>query len=141
MHFWDRSVRTKSRLWLDQFAIASSGDDIPSSRARRLEGDDVLAQLHDKAAKSPLNATSTPTDANVGTHFAAFVHVQGRLYELDGRRKEGPLDHGATTASSLLRDACRVIQQEILERADPSETRFAITALTKKQESPSETAL
>ena len=39
----------------------------------------------------------------------ALVHVDGGLYELDGR-KESAVYHGATTAATLLQDAVPVIK-------------------------------
>lgn len=53
-------------------------------------------------------------------------HKDGHLYELDGR-KAFPINHGATTADTLLEDACAVIRQ-YMER-DPGEMGFAVTAL------------
>jgi len=43
----------------------------------------------------------------VDTHFIAFVHKEGRLYELDGRKKT-PINHGETTPATFLSDACVV---------------------------------
>ncbi len=40
-------------------------------------------------------------DDDVNTHFVAFSHVDGSLYELDGR-KEAPINHGPCSAESLL---------------------------------------
>ena len=34
-------------------------------------------------------------------------HVDGSLYELDGR-KSFPINHGASSAETLLQDACKV---------------------------------
>ena len=53
-------------------------------------------------------------------------HVDGCLYELDGR-KAFPINHGPTTQDTLLSDACTVIKQ-FMER-DPTELRFTIVAL------------
>lgn len=55
-----------------------------------------------------------------------YRHVDGHLYELDGR-KAFPINHGATTPSTLLVDACTVIKQ-FMDR-DPGEMRFTIVAL------------
>lgn len=40
-------------------------------------------------------------DEAVLLHFVCFVHRDGRLYELDGR-KAGALDHGPTSPETLL---------------------------------------
>jgi hypothetical protein len=54
--------------------------------------------------------------------------VDGDLYELDGR-KRFPINHGPTSESTLLEDACRVIKG-FMER-QPGEVRFTMVALCK----------
>jgi ubiquitin carboxyl-terminal hydrolase L3 len=101
------------------------------AKAERLEQDTKIAQLHDAATQSSSNATRRGNrDDQILTHFVALVHVDGQLYELDGR-KPAPICHGPTTQSTLLQDACKVVQQTMIQ-CDPSETRFAITALAPK---------
>ena len=73
------------------------------------------------------------TDDAQGQHFITFVHVDGRLYELDGRTfgDDGvafPVDHGATTGESFVSDAARVIREDFMKR-DPTSINFNITAL------------
>lgn len=51
------------------------------------------AQQGDTAAPNP--------DEVVQLHFIVFVHKDGSLYELDGR-KTSPINHGATSSESLL---------------------------------------
>ena len=46
-------------------------------------------------------------DDEVNLHFVALVHVDGGLYELDGR-KNTAVRHGDTTAESLLADSGHV---------------------------------
>ena len=46
-------------------------------------------------------------DDEVNLHFVALVHVDGGLYELDGR-KNTAVRHGDTTAESLLQDSVPV---------------------------------
>jgi len=41
-------------------------------------------------------------DDKLITHFVAYVHKNGHLYELDGRR-EFPINHGPTSAETLLK--------------------------------------
>ena len=57
------------------------------------------------------------TDDAQGQHFITFVHIDGRLYELDGRTfgDDGvafPVDHGATTGETFVSDAARVIRED-----------------------------
>lgn len=113
--------------WLAKFADECPIPLSPIAKAERLEGDQTIAKLHDDATISQANSTRRGNrDDKVETHFAVLVCVGDHLYELDGRN-EGPISHGPTTQASLLKDSCRIIQQ-IMAR-DPSETRFAITAL------------
>lgn len=65
----------------------------PSKRADLLYESKALESAHADAAK--LGDTQAPNaDDEVDLHFVAFVKgTDGRLWELDGRRK-GPLDRG-----------------------------------------------
>lgn len=117
--------------WLAKFSedcpIALS----PIAKAERLESDQDISKLHDDATSSTANSTSRGNiEDEVETHFVALVHIDGELYELDGR-KNGPVLHGPTSQNTLLKDACQVVQTFMAR--DPSETRFAITALAPKQ--------
>lgn len=130
-------IRTES--WLKSFADATNASSnaadpiTPIRRAEILESDGVIATLHDAATSSQENQTSRGSvDDDVITHFIAFVCNQGTLYELDGRKGQ-PISHGTTTASTLLSDACRVIQDQFMAR-DPDELRFTILALAPNQE-------
>ena len=55
-----------------------------------------------------------------------FSHIDGHLYELDGR-KSFPINHGVSTYDTVLEDSCRVVK-EFMSR-DPEELRFTIIAL------------
>lgn len=116
--------------WLANFSEDCPIPLSPVAKAERLEGDKKISKLHDEATSSETNATSRGNrNDKVETHFAAFVCIDNHLYELDGR-KEGPVSHGPTTQMTLLKDSCTIIRQ-VMDR-DPSETRFAITALAPK---------
>lgn len=58
-------------------------------------------------------------------------HVDGHLYELDGR-KAFPINHGPSTADTVLEDATAVVKK-FMER-DPEELRFTIIALAATSE-------
>jgi ubiquitin carboxyl-terminal hydrolase L3 len=104
----------------------------PIAKAERLENDPFVAQLHDDATSSSVNATDRGhLDDDIVTHFIALVHVGGRLYELDGR-KEGPIDHGPTTPQTLLKDSTVVVKKFMAK--DPEEMRFTILALAPQTE-------
>ncbi|KAM4796658.1 ubiquitin carboxyl-terminal hydrolase isozyme L3 isoform 2-T2 [Rhinophrynus dorsalis] len=67
-------------------------------------------------------------DDKVDLHFVAFVHLQGHLYELDGR-KPFPVNHGQTSDDTLLEDAIEVCKK-FMQR-DPDELRFTVVAFSK----------
>lgn len=67
-------------------------------------------------------------DDDMNQHFVAFIHREGHLYELDGR-KSAPIHHGPTTPETLLADATTVIKQFMAR--DPEEVRFTMVALAR----------
>ena len=72
--------------------------------------------------------TAAPdADEEVNLHFVAFVHVDGGLYELDGR-KPGPVRHGASSAGTLLADAVAVVQRDFVAHAE-GDVHFNVIAL------------
>ena len=86
--------------------------------------------MHDEITNDTSNQTNRgDINQEVDTHFMALVHVNHKLYELDGR-KDGPVCHGDTTQECLLKDACRVVK-EFMDR-DPGEVRFSIIALAPR---------
>ncbi|MBA0806065.1 hypothetical protein Gohar_005537 [Gossypium harknessii] len=56
-------------------------------------------------------------------------YLKWKLYELDGR-KSGPISHGASSPSSLLQDAAKVIKGMI--QKNPESLNFNVIALHKK---------
>lgn len=98
----------------------------PEARGEVLEKFNRIGNAHEEIASEGQTAPPAP-DEHLVTHFVAFVHKDGNLYELDGRRG-GPINHGPTTADSLLKDAAVVCRQR-MER-DPTEYRFTVMALT-----------
>jgi ubiquitin carboxyl-terminal hydrolase L3 len=117
--------------WLSTFADDTPIPLSPIAKADRLEGDSNIAKLHDDATSSEANSTSRgDLEDKLITHFISLVCVDGMLYELDGR-KEGPICHGPTSQTALLKDACQVLKKFMAR--DPEEMRFTITALAPKQ--------
>ena len=55
-----------------------------------------------------------------------FSHVDGYIYELDGR-KSLPINHGKSSPETLLEDAVAVVKEFMVR--DPEELRFTIIAL------------
>lgn len=98
----------------------------PDERGDLLQKAEGIINTHKELAME--GQTEAP-DANepVNYHFVAFVHKDGNLYELDGR-KSFPINHGPATSNTLLEDAAKVCQQ-YMER-DPEELHFTVVALT-----------
>ncbi|XP_021037439.1 ubiquitin carboxyl-terminal hydrolase isozyme L3 isoform X1 [Mus caroli] len=78
-------------------------------------------------ASQVLGSQAPSIDEKVDLHFIALVHVDGHLYELDGR-KPFPINHGKTSDETLLEDAIEVCKK-FMER-DPDELRFNAIALS-----------
>lgn len=70
------------------------------------------------------------TEEPVNNHFVTFVHKDGHLYELDGR-KSFPIDHGPTTPDTLLEDTAKVCREFI--KRDPENIGFNVVALVPSQ--------
>eukprot|EP00455_Lapot_gusevi_P012231 TRINITY_DN1574_c0_g1_i1.p1 TRINITY_DN1574_c0_g1~~TRINITY_DN1574_c0_g1_i1.p1 ORF type:complete len:252 (-),score=129.91 TRINITY_DN1574_c0_g1_i1:78-803(-) len=96
----------------------------PDERAAALEVNDDIEVEHQAVASQ--GESRVEDIENVNLHFIAFVHVNGSLYELDGR-KAFPINHGPTTADTLLTDAVQVVRQ-FIDR-DPENVRFNMVAL------------
>mmetsp|Transcript_110760 Transcript_110760/g.226659 ORF Transcript_110760/g.226659 Transcript_110760/m.226659 type:complete len:205 (-) Transcript_110760:273-887(-) len=113
--------------WIEGFSNDCPIPLDPVAKAERLEEDSKIEKMHDEATSSEANATDRSMD--VECHFITLVCVDGKLYELDGR-KEGPIDHGPTSQATLLKDASAVVKKFMAK--DPDEMRFTITALAPK---------
>ncbi|KYN04249.1 Ubiquitin carboxyl-terminal hydrolase isozyme L3 [Cyphomyrmex costatus] len=98
-------------------------------RGERLEKAQDIIDTHMESAQE--GQTEAPAeDVEVYHHFVAFIHKDGSLYELDGR-KSAPISHGSTTPETLLDDAARVCK-EYMEH-DPTEVRFTVVALAANE--------
>ncbi|XP_012532804.1 ubiquitin carboxyl-terminal hydrolase isozyme L3 isoform X2 [Monomorium pharaonis] len=98
-------------------------------RGERFEKAQDIIDTHMESAQE--GQTEAPAeDVEVYYHFVAFIHKDGSLYELDGR-KLAPINHGSTTPEALLDDAARVCK-EYMER-DPTEMRFTVVALAANE--------
>lgn len=97
-----------------------------AARGALLEKTESIINAHKELAQE--GQTNTPgADDPVNHHFITFVHKDGVLYELDGR-KAFPVNHGPTTQDTLLEDAAKICK-EFMAR-DPQEVRFTVVALT-----------
>jgi len=117
--------------WLQNHLQQSSLTPTPLENAKIIENDQSIEQYHREAAKKyasiqPSDQTNDD-DEDVDVHYATFVHINGYLYELDGRVKDGPIRYGKTTQRDLLKDSCAVIRDWM--KADLDEVLFTILAL------------
>ncbi|GFP96792.1 ubiquitin carboxyl-terminal hydrolase isozyme l3 [Phtheirospermum japonicum] len=119
-------IKLVERSYLDNFFKATAEMD-PSERATFLENDREMEVAHSVAA----TAGDTEASDNVNTHFICFTCVNGQLYELDGRRA-APISHGASSATTLLQDAAKVIEKII--QKNPDSINFNVIAISKKTE-------
>lgn len=99
----------------------------PDARASLLEDDDRIEQAHSTIAHDQSNASMNPEqDIKTNLHFVCFVHKDGCLYEMDGRR-DFPINRGPSSADTLLYDAIQVIKQYMA--MNPTELNFGVVAL------------
>lgn len=94
------SLKLEDGSILKQF-MADTKDLDAHARGQKLEQFNSIATVHDEVANEGQTAAPNREESLV-THFVAFVHHDGQLYELDGRR-EFPINHGPTTAETLLK--------------------------------------
>ncbi|KYQ89228.1 peptidase C12 family protein [Tieghemostelium lacteum] len=96
-------------------------------RAISLLNNSEIEKSHEIAAVQ--GQSQVPDDDEpVILHFVSFVHVDGHLYELDGR-KPFAVNHGPSSAETLLQDTANVLQKMIEE--NPEEIRFNLMGLIK----------
>lgn len=101
----------------------------PEDRGKLLEGDSSFTENHHESALE--GQTDAHSGEQVNHHFVTFVNYNNELFELDGRRLF-PINHGKTTAETLLQDAAKVCKA-VIDR-DPEDVRFSVIALIPTQE-------
>lgn len=101
----------------------------PEARGELLNKNAEFMAKHEENAQDGQTATPNVND-EVYHHFIAFVHVDGMLYELDGRRSV-PIVRGPTTPGTLLQDAVQTCKSYI--NMDPTEVRFTLMGLVPTQ--------
>ncbi|MEW5309666.1 MAG: hypothetical protein WDW38_001536 [Sanguina aurantia] len=114
--------------FLRQFFDATAGLS-PEAVGKYLEeppgGAPDIEASHQAAAATGSSAAPS-VDDDVALHYVAFVHKNGHLFELDGMQA-GPVDHGSSSAETLLADTAKVVQK-FVERTD--NINFNLLALT-----------
>eukprot|EP00795_Rhopilema_esculentum_P000297 gene297-9949_t len=106
--------------------LEATKDLSPDERAKALETDEGISTAHEESAKEGQTEAPSP-ETKVNLHFVAFVHKDGSLYELDGR-KNFPINHGKTSEQDFLKDAASVCKK-FMQR-DASNHQFNIVALS-----------
>jgi len=102
----------------------------PEERGKLLQKPTTeITSMHAELAQEG-QTEANPND-EVNHHFVAFVHKDGDLYELDGR-KEFPINHGPTSPDTLLEDAARVCKEFVARDSD--DVNFTVMALASSAE-------
>lgn len=115
---------------LDSLGKACAGKS-PLECAELIERSNALDDAQKEFAQR--GQTAPPgAEEKIDLHFVAFIHKDGKLFQLDGRR-DAPLEHGTTTHGDLLKNACNIVRDEFMA-LDPSEYRFTIIALVEGAE-------
>jgi len=96
---------------LAEFTSGTS-DQSSSERGHALASTGAMQVLSNNTAAAG-EIEGAGTDDAQNSHFICFVHVNGQLYELDGRTKDDegvafPVSHGPTSAESFVTDAAKV---------------------------------
>ena len=99
----------------------------PEEKGKLLENSSAISKLHEQCALEGQTAAISSTE-KVDLHFVALAHVDGNVYEFDGR-KPFPINHGSSSADSFLYDAASVCKQFMAR--DQSELRFTVVALSE----------
>eukprot|EP00667_Euglena_gracilis_P016731 EG_transcript_17524 len=108
--------------------IDSCRGESPGVIGTRLADCTALHEVSEESADS--GATATPDrEDDTDNHFIAFIHHGGTLYELDGCMGF-PVNHGPSSAATLLADAVKVIREQFIAR-DPNNPNFSLLALCK----------
>lgn len=95
-------------------------------RGNLFKGSKAVQESHAVAVEKGDSKQIEEEDA-VDHHFISFVHHNGSLYELDGR-KAFPINHGATSSETFLADACSAVQQFMNRDAEQSSFGLIVLA-------------
>ena len=95
-------------------------------RGAWLEADAEIESAH--IDSETLGQSQVHEPGEVDTHFIAFIHARGRIFELDGRRY-GPILRGdCANETEFPQKVLEVIKTEFMDR-NPGDIRFSILAL------------
>lgn len=100
-----------------------------SAKGALLENSTAILDAYREIVRTG-NEPGAEADETVNNHFVTFIHKDGNLFELDGR-KAFPINHGATTPERLLEDAAKVCREFIAR--EPDNIGFNVVALVPTQ--------
>jgi ubiquitin carboxyl-terminal hydrolase L3 len=112
---------------LQQFATKHRGRPAHEVGLALAQADAIHEASEAEAASDAAQTVAPDREDDVGAHFVALIHLQGRLVEFDGMLA-GPVDHGPCTADGFLHAAATVIKDQFMA-LDPENFNFNVTAL------------
>lgn len=99
----------------------------PKERAELLYNSPALEAAH-RASAQQGDTAAPPAEDIVELHFVAFVVVNGKLWELDGRRK-GPICRGEVGDEDALGEKALEMGPRRFVGREEGELRFSVVAL------------
>jgi len=126
----DPGIVPDGASWLGKFKEAAEGG-TADSMASIVDGSEELERMHKESASSEENSTATGTDDKVNEHFVAFLQTSSGVWEMDGRRPEGPgIFRGPVPEGGSFAGVSMQAVKGYMER-DPTNYKFNIIALCK----------
>ncbi|EAX95103.1 Clan CA, family C12, ubiquitin hydrolase-like cysteine peptidase [Trichomonas vaginalis G3] len=114
------SFKLKRDSWIENF-INDNKDKTPEERGKALEQDDEVQDAHETTANDDSTPFLEDSDSN---HFIAFVPFDGKLWELDGFKKQ-PICHGE--CDDFFAKVTKIIQDDFYPNVkDPMETSMVL---------------
>lgn len=99
----------------------------PEDKAGKFEHCESIASAHEEVSHE--GQTEAPAASEpVEYHFISIINHRNNLYEMDGR-KSGPINHGATSDATFLKDAVNVVRK-FINLAD-DKTNFSLQAVVR----------
>ncbi|XP_075970098.1 ubiquitin carboxyl-terminal hydrolase-like [Anticarsia gemmatalis] len=100
-----------------------------AAKGALLENSSAILEAYREIVRSG-GQEATEAEEIVNNHFVTFIHKDGVLFELDGR-KAFPINHGPTSPERLLEDAAKVCREFIAR--EPDNIGFNVVALVPAQ--------